>query len=384
MVIDPRQTLESFAVGPANAAAYAAATACVDGLVEATRPPLLVVGDEGLGKSHLASAVVQAARQRAPDLRIEYLGGAELYHEITDRALYDPALLRASLRTADLVVIDDLHAFAHDLGATIALARLVRDVRPRARPLLLTGRATPALEPLAHRLSPGAPPAVVALHPLDAATRGAILAARAADVGLPLRAVVLRFVAEHLDGAVPDLERALGMLGDHTRRARRRLTLGFARDLLGTWLRPRAPRAARDDAPPGDVAAGVDELGEFIREVGGGRIGVPDVRRNLVTVRLVARDGEAYYLRMEVTVYLEQPLGCRFADAHGRDVPEAWPFPALDGPFRSPEFICTPPTAEFYRAHRNRRYRPGEGTFAHTVGTIFAALHAPEYEGRWR
>ena len=50
--------------------------------------------------------------------------------------------------------------------------------------------------------------------------------------------------------------------------------------------------------------------------------------------------------------------------------------------FRSPEFICTPPTAEFYDWHPYRVYHYGDGSLTNTVAAVFQALQAPAYAGR--
>jgi len=132
-----------------------------------------------------------------------------------------------------------------------------------------------------------------------------------------------------------------------------------------------------------ELDAGLRDLREFILEVGGDRIGAPCRDGDRVYVPLVARDGERYVLRIEPTVYLLEPPGCTFVDEQYQPSVEAWPYPSPGGPFRSPSFICTPPTAEFYAHHPERTYRSGEGSLVHTVATVFAALHAPEYVGRW-
>ena len=132
-----------------------------------------------------------------------------------------------------------------------------------------------------------------------------------------------------------------------------------------------------------DLDVGLRELDEFVAEVGGGRIGPADRRSDAIYVPLVARDGERYVLRIEPTVYLREPPRCTFVDEQHEATAEAWPYSSPGGPFRSPSFICTPPTAEFYAHHRERTYRSGEGSLVHTVATVFAALHAPEYAGRW-
>jgi len=134
----------------------------------------------------------------------------------------------------------------------------------------------------------------------------------------------------------------------------------------------------------GDLGEGLRELAELIQDVGAQRIGPPDVHGDRVYVPLTAGDGERYVLRIVVERYLAEPPRCTFVDDQYRETPEAWPSPHPAGPFRSPTFICTPPTAEFYRYHRDRQYDPSEGTLANTVATIFVALNVPAYQGRYR
>jgi hypothetical protein len=136
--------------------------------------------------------------------------------------------------------------------------------------------------------------------------------------------------------------------------------------------------------PSAALRAGLADLEEFIREVGGGRIGAPELARAGVTVSMQARDGARYFLRMHVPRYLEAPPRCGFVDERGGATPEAWPAYHPAGPFRPPNFVCTPPTAEFHRYHPEHPYRPETGTLVNTVATIYLALQAPQYRGRHR
>lgn len=151
------------------------------------------------------------------------------------------------------------------------------------------------------------------------------------------------------------------------------------RDGSGARGRPVAWTAQERAA----LREGVRELRAFVRESGGAHVGAPRLRGRHVTIPIVARDGETYHLRIAVDRYLVDPPRCSFVDAAGRPTPGAWPSNEFGGPFRSPHFICTPPTAEFYRAHSDRRYRPEEGTLVNAVATVLAALRAPEYGGRY-
>lgn len=136
--------------------------------------------------------------------------------------------------------------------------------------------------------------------------------------------------------------------------------------------------------PPAELRAGLAELEEFIREVGGGRIGPPSLGRACVSVPMQARDGALYRLRMLVPRYLVVPPRCGFVDEQGRSTPAAWPAYHPSGPFRPPNFICTPPTAEFHHYHPEHPYRPETGSLVNTVATIFTALQAQQYQARRR
>jgi hypothetical protein len=163
------------------------------------------------------------------------------------------------------------------------------------------------------------------------------------------------------------------------------------RQLEWQWQRvPRPGRPAPQPAPrpqpparPELLEQGLADLERFIHEVGGGRIGPLHVQGETVTVGLRAADGELYHLRIVARAYPSRPPSCTFVDADGQPAPSAWPGYNPSGPFRPPNFICTPPTAEFFRYHSERRYEASEGTLVNTVCTIFAALNAPAYRGRF-
>lgn len=152
--------------------------------------------------------------------------------------------------------------------------------------------------------------------------------------------------------------------------------------------RPVGRRESVAQAPPSEptpeLLAGFAELEEFIREVGGGRIGAPRLERGAITVSMRARDEALYFLRIQVPRYLEAPPRCGFVGEHGRFAPEAWPAYHPASPFRPPNFICTPPTAEFHYHHPEHRYRRETGTLVNTVATLYTALQAPSYRGRHR
>ncbi len=158
--------------------------------------------------------------------------------------------------------------------------------------------------------------------------------------------------------------------------------------------RPAAPRArpaaAKKSAAPvgaksGDaLQEGLRELEALIEEIGNGRIGPVQHNRLRITVPMRASDNEFYYLRITTRDYPAKASSCTFVDADGASTETAWPGYDTAGHFRPPTLICTPPTAEFYEYHRDRRYDPHDGTLVNLVCTIFTALNGRGYSGRFK
>jgi Bacterial DnaA ATPAse domain len=378
----------NFVEGPANADAVAAARA-------AASPPeepgevLIVSGGVGLGKTHLLRAVVNEARHHG--LGASYLTVGHLIQRMLrslDRDRLDD--VENWLGRFAVLAVDDLDGMARRPRLGTEIARLLGRLQRRCRQLVLgtgTGDAVARLLPLEARL--------VELGVPDEETCFRIVTTHAERAGAVVPADVARLIAARCAGNVRGMEGALVRLGAYVLITQQPITFAEAEEVLEPVLPARAPAlasarpprqrrsAARTPGTPAELLAGIAELIEFAREVGGGKIGNPDVRGRDVYVRLVARDEQAYVLRLRVGTYLEKPLCCDFVNDAYRRSTSAWPYPDECGPFRSPDFICMPPVAEFYGYHPERTYRHGEGSFTATVAAVFAALHAPEYAGRF-
>jgi hypothetical protein len=344
---DP-QRFATFVAGPGNAAALTAARAAARRPGEYARL-LVITGDTGLGKTHLARAIVHAARTGRPRLRAAYHSSESLFLLALGPWRRGVSALARRLACVDVLVIDDLHRLPARPSTLAAFGATLAAAATRCRQIVATAdSADGPVREVARLLVPPAELMVAPLAPPDRVTRRRVLAwlaRREVLGGLPI-------VRARPAGEIEDAPAV-------------------------------APTVAPPAEPAGHLGEGLRELREFAREVGGGRIGEAEVAGRQVYVPLVARDGERYTLRLGVGAYLAEPLRCGFVDEARRSTRAAWPYPADDGPFRSPAFICTPPTAEFYEFHSGRVYRPEEGTLTNAVATVFAALHAPEYAGRF-
>ena len=202
---------EDYLIGPANAAAHALVTswpAWPDRL-------LLLIGEEGAGKSHLAEIWrSQAGATAAADAH----GAIALFLERPGRA----------------VLLDD----ADRAGAEDALFHLLNTARERGGDLLLTARsapspAWPSLPDLASRLR--ALP-VARLEPPDEAMAKAVLVKMLDDRQLRVDSDVVEFIAKRSDRSLGAIRRVVAELDRESLARGRGVGRGLAADVLARSL----------------------------------------------------------------------------------------------------------------------------------------------------
>ncbi len=412
--LDPALTFGNFVVGPSNRRAYGEVVAVATRVGGAD--PLFLYGGTGVGKTHLLIALAQVRKQDA-GFRVAFLHADDLLEQIVaavraqtvDRLLDELGALNA-------LVVDDVQAFTGRMESQRVLLRIMETLRRQRCQLVAAGDRRPdaifGLYRLPDRLAEGR---VIELAAPDTATalRIVVRQARRHLVRLPHHLAVV--IAESVGASVRELQGAVNRIVAYATLGGREITaelvhdvlaafkvepagadaaapalivpppaappapprprgpVDAARALLPRWRRPRRSRAAK---APGDLAAGIAELVEFIHDVGADRIGEPEINGRVIYVPMLARSDERFILRITVGDYLAAPPACTFVDDAYEETPTAWPANEVDGPFRSPDFICTPPTKEFFAYHTERTYRYGDGSLAKTVGTIYAALAA--------
>jgi chromosomal replication initiator protein len=213
----------NFVAGPGTEAALAAAMA-------AARQPgaggrlLVISGGVGLGKTHLARAIVNEARTLRPRGRAAYCTAEELIGHLIDpwRRRRPIAVLRRR-DPLDVLVVDDLHLLSPRPGTRDVCGRLLTEVGTRCRQIVLSGADAPGdLEASCARPHETT---AVQVGPPDLDTRVRMLErwAHRDRIGLPPD--VVRFVAEAFVRNVRELQGALLRLGAHACFQRQKITL---------------------------------------------------------------------------------------------------------------------------------------------------------------
>ena len=200
--------------GPANALAREASLAVAQGRQPALFP-LFLVGDAGIGKSHLARAVVAEARRKG-SVRAVYASAERFTTEFTSaiRARQGGEFRRRYRQECDLLVLEDVQFLGGKEATQLELLHIVEHLRLVGARVVLTGDCLPRrMAGLSPRLLSQMTGGLVAEMELpDRTLRRAILSDKASRGGVALAPDCLEALVDGARGSVRDLEGALTQL----------------------------------------------------------------------------------------------------------------------------------------------------------------------------
>jgi len=240
--LNPRNTFESFVVGPTNEIAHAASLAVAQSPAK-TYNPLFIYGGVGLGKTHLMQAIGQYVLAKKKSTKVIYLSSELFINEFIDAIQHSNLVkFRKRYRQADLLLIDDIQFLSGKERSQEEFFHTFNTLFDGHKQIVLSSdRPASEIANLEHRLVSRFEWGLTAeLQPPDVETRIAILRKKARGMAIKLPEEVFDFLANRIRSNVRRLEGALMRVASFASLSGKELTQEVIEHLLKDILQEEA------------------------------------------------------------------------------------------------------------------------------------------------
>lgn len=243
--LNPRNTFESFVVGPNNEIAHAASLAVAQSPAR-TYNPLFIYGGVGLGKTHLMQAIGQYVWSKKKGAKVMYLSSEVFINDFIDAIQHSTLVkFRKRYRQADLLLIDDIQFLGGKERSQEEFFHTFNTLFDGHKQIVLSSdRPASEIANLEHRLVSRFEWGLTAeLQPPDVETRTAILRKKARTLHIKLRDEIFDFLANRIRTNVRRLEGALMRVASFASLSGKELTNEVVEHLLKDILNEEARHA---------------------------------------------------------------------------------------------------------------------------------------------
>lgn len=233
-------TFQNFIEGNCNRLARAAGFAVSNKPGGTAFNPLLIYGNSGLGKTHLAQAIGISVKEKFPEKIVLYVNAnkfqTQYVESVRNNNLND---FLHFYQMIDLLILDDVHEFAGKAKTQDTFFHIFNHLHQSGKQLILTSDKPPVeLQGLEQRLLSRFKWGLSAdLQSPDFETRIAILNIKAYNDGIELDNDVMEYVATHITNNVRELEGALISLLAQSTLNRKEITLDLAKDMIDKLIK---------------------------------------------------------------------------------------------------------------------------------------------------
>src|ERR1700737_1847173 len=240
--LNPRNTFESFVVGPNNEIAHAASLAVAQSPAR-TYNPLFIYGGVGLGKTHLMQAIGQFVWGKKKTAKVMYLSSELFINEFIDAIQHSTLVkFRKRYRQADVLLIDDIQFLGGKERSQEEFFHTFNTLFDGHKQIVLSSdRPASEIANLEHRLVSRFEWGLTAeLQPPAVETRMAILRKKARILQIKLNDDVFEFLANRIRTNVRRLEGALMRVASFASLSGKELTQEVIEHLLKDILQEEA------------------------------------------------------------------------------------------------------------------------------------------------
>jgi chromosomal replication initiator protein len=232
--LNPRLTFDTYVVGSSNQLAHAAAHAVATGPSRSYNP-LFIYGGVGIGKTHLMHAIGRSLLDNFSGLNVVYTSSERFMNEMITCIKVDRmSQFHRHYRTADVLLIDDIHVIAGKERTQEEFFHTFNELYDHRKQIVISSDSAPGqlpglVERLRSRFEWGL---MVDVQPPDLETKMAILDKRAESEGISLPQDVRIFLATKTKSNVRELEGALTRLIAVSSLTGQSITLAMAHQTL--------------------------------------------------------------------------------------------------------------------------------------------------------
>src|ERR1043166_9380203 len=240
--LNPRNTFESFVVGPNNQFAHSASLAVAQSPAR-TYNPLFIYGGVGLGKTHLMQAIGQHVWGKKKNTKVIYVSSELFINEFIDAIQHSTLVkFRKRYRQADVLLIDDIHFLAGKERSQEEFFHTFNTLFDGHKQIVLSSdRPASEIANLEKRLVSRFEWGLTAeLQPPAIETRMAILRMKARNMQIKLRDEIFEFLANRIRSNVRRLEGALMRVASFASLSGKELTQDVVEHLLKDILQEEA------------------------------------------------------------------------------------------------------------------------------------------------
>ncbi|MEN8227196.1 MAG: chromosomal replication initiator protein DnaA [Bacteroidota bacterium] len=238
--LNPENSFENFIEGECNRLARSAGYAVSKNPGGTAFNPLLIYGESGLGKTHLAQAIGIEVKDLYSEKTVLYVNANKFQTQFVDAIRNNNKNdFLHFYQMIDVLIIDDVHEFAGKEKTQDTFFHIFNHLHQSGKQLILTSDKPPVeLQGMESRLLSRFKWGLSAdLQAPDFETRMAILKKKTYNDGIDLPEEVLEYIATHISDNIRELEGALISLLAQSTLNKKEITLDLTKEMIDKLIK---------------------------------------------------------------------------------------------------------------------------------------------------
>ena len=238
--LNPENSFENFIEGECNRLARSAGFAVSKNPGGTAFNPLLIYGESGLGKTHLAQAIGIEVKELFPDKTVLYVNANKFQTQFVDAIRNNNKNdFLHFYKMIDVLIIDDVHEFAGKEKTQDTFFHIFNHLHQSGKQLILSSDKPPVeLQGMESRLLSRFKWGLSAdLQAPDFETRMAILKKKTYNDGIELPEEVLEYISTHISDNIRELEGALISLLAQSTLNKKEITLDLTKEMIDKLIK---------------------------------------------------------------------------------------------------------------------------------------------------